>query len=490
MIFLVFLAFFFLFALPANAVDPVVTLNYPTLSKAKPKTIDWLKTIRQKVKPLTHSRGNRWPLIMMKGTGYEPLSSDSINMLLKRGITQHLKVDPSMIPAALKLQDMGSPVILMEGSHGAWPYTLEKDKTQWAHQYPTNQKVPPHWRDTPSPTRFQGWHLAAQKLRTILGEFRKKGVLVDAVWLDYEGEPSQANYYAATLSPSTRKLLPDEAVLNETSFRHYTRQLWVQLLSAYMAAPIREIFPNVSVSNWVVTLSSPQKPLLDWLNRTHPPLGPSLFTATTPIAYGIDTTFLVLWRKKYPLDQEHVDQLYMHVLLRQVSVDSENRQQMAPYLKAFPWVARWVPDHPNKKVPVMSRKRYREALIHLWLRGIDGMQVFNPAYPGQEDMAVFEVMDTVAIYDEMLAYRTFLDKGSVMNFEFPKVQDEGPVWSGLRLGDKAIVRVFWQGSQSKPLKIEPWEGYQVELKHSDQGVTYYLERTPNHTVKVSKVGGS
>lgn len=444
-----------------------------------PKSVDWLKIIREQIPPLTHERGHRWPLVLISGVGGKVLSDEDIRMLLARGMTQHLKPDSASIPAAHALQKAGSPVILMMATHprSAWPYTLEQDKTQWAHQYPDDLKVFPHWRDLPSPTRFRGWAVAGDDLRKTLSHFRSEKIIVDALWMDHEGEPSQANYYAAILSPTTRALLPPEAVVTEKAFRLYCRQLWVQLLSSYMAGPAREIFPKVSITNWIVTLSSPERPVLGWENQPHPPLGPTLFTATTPVAYGIDTAFLALWQKTYRLDKEHVDQFYMHILLRQVSADSENRQRQAPYMNALPWVGRWVMDYPDKKVPIMGRERYREALRHLWLRGIDGMQVFNPVYaPNMVGMAIAEVQDAVAIYDEMLAYRDFLEKGVVMHVQYPKIQARGPLWSGLRLEDEAIVRVFWQGSTIGRLTIKPWVGSRVTLNNPTRGATFHLRR--------------
>ena len=465
--------------LPASSAD----LLYPDYDLiAAPKSLagtDWLNIIRKRIPPLIHDRGQRWPLVLISGVGFKELPVEDINMLLARGITQHLELNENSIPAAHALQKANSPIILMTSTSvsSTWPYNLAKDKTQWAHQYPKDLKVPTHWQDLPSPNQFSGWAVAGDNLRKILGRFRAEKITVDALWMDHEGQPSQADYYAAILSPTTRALLPVEAVASEKAFQLYCRQLWVQLLSTYMAGPAREIFPKISTTNWVVSLSSPENPVLGWENQSHPPMGPTLFTATNTVAYGIDTAFLNLWKKSYILDQEHVDQFYMHILLRQVSADSENRQRLAPYIKSLPWVGRWVMDHPDKKVPIMSRERYREALRHLWLRGIDGMQVFNPVYASDKvDMAVVEVQDVVAVYDEMLAYRDFLEKAMVMHFNYPEVQDSGPLWSGLRLDDEAIVRVFWQGRKIGRLQIKPWPESVVTLNSPTRGATFHLRR--------------
>jgi hypothetical protein len=160
------------------------------------------------------------------------------------------------------------------------------------------------------------------------------------------------------------------------------------------------------------------------------------------------TMFFDQWKKSYPLDREHVDQLYTHLLMREVSTDAANRKIFAPHLESVPWVARWCSDgaqNEDAQRPIMSRERYREVLRHLWLRGIKTMQVFNALMPGYEEMALYEVQEAVAVYDEMLDVGDFLENGEVMNLQSPKIQDSGVVWSGLRVGDRAVVRTFKQG---------------------------------------------
>jgi len=63
----------------------------------------------------------------------------------------------------------------------------------------------------------------------------------------------------------------------------------------------------------------------------------------------------------------------------------------------------------------MTRERYREVLRHLWLRGVAAMQVFNSRHTGFEDMALPEVDDAAAVYDQMLAFREFPTGGDVLN---------------------------------------------------------------------------
>jgi hypothetical protein len=261
------------------------------------------------------------------------------------------------------------------------------------------------------------------------------------------------NDYAALRASTAASRLPPAILENEARYRDYRRRHWLFRLSRYLAAPVLRVYPGASVTNWVVMMSSSLHPVRSWDDWAHPPTPPLFFTDTNPIAYGIDTYYFSAWPEGHPVTRKNVDRFYTHLLLRQVSVDARNRAKLRPDLGAVAWVSRWVPDHPERRAPVMSRAAYREALRHLWLRGIDAMQVFNRAREGFEQYAVREVEDVQRVYNEMLAYREFLDDGEVMNFTVPDNKVPSVMWSGLKLGDHAVVRVTNLGSDRTSVEV-------------------------------------
>ncbi len=91
-------------------------------------------------------------------------------------------------------------------------------------------------------------------------------------------------------------------------------------------------------------------------------------------------------------------------------------------------------------------------------------------------MALPEVEDAVAAYDEMLAFRDFMDGGEVLSYGIPREEDDGVVWSGMRLADRAVVRVFKQGGGKARLTVRPWGQKEFELEADGEGQTYLLER--------------
>ncbi|MCU0766292.1 MAG: hypothetical protein MUE39_02775 [Gammaproteobacteria bacterium] len=439
-------------------------------------TLDWPRTIEACVPTLQHERGKRRPLVLWEGGDAAAFTDKTAKMLLDRGLVPAVRLDLAMIPVALQLQKAGAPVVLLDARTGSWPYDLVGDPAKWALTFAQNAQVPDAWRRLPVPGRFEGWAIAAQRLRDVLRSFHEAGVRVDAVWLDYETAPANIPFEAAKASREAGKEIPARALASNEAFHRYRWQLWLQLLSAYVAAPVREVYPAASVTNWMVMLSTLETPVTGWDNRPLPPSGLTLFNATNPVAYGVDRAVLASWEKdQVPTDADAVDRAYVGLLLRQPSQDGQNRQRIAPHLDSVVWVAREVQQLPDRKVPAMSRGAFREALRHLWLRGADAMEVYNGQRPGGLAAALAEVQDSATVFDEMLKYRDFLDQGEPMTFALPAVQEAGPLWSGLRMAEQAVVRVVWLGEGEGSAEVEGWPGFKITLPATRAGTTYLVK---------------
>lgn len=443
---------------------------YPVPAAAE---VDWHEALAN-LAPLDHERGGRWPLVLWDGVGFEPLEPAQIGTLLDRGIVQHLRLRRADTEAAGALSAAGAPVVLMEGAAGAWPYDTVDGGEDWRLQFAAEAEVRPEWRRLPDPTRTEGWERARELTRQRLQRYARHGIDVDAVWLDYEGALLNDDYHAVRASTAASRL-PRSIVESERRYRAYRRQHWLGRLSRYLAAPVRRVYPDAAVTNWVVMMSSANDPVLSWTDWPHPPSPPMAFTHSNPIAYGMDTYFLSAWPSGHGITRGNVDRFFTHLLLRQVSADARNRARSRPDMGAVVWVARWVPDNPEQRVPLMSRAAYREALRHIWLRGADAMQVFNPRREGYERYAVREVEDVQSVYGEMLAHREFLEKGKVMNFDVPGNRDATAVWSGLRLDDRALVRATGLGPQPARVNVCLGDGRCVDLDAPPDGRTYVLD---------------
>ena len=434
--------------------------------------LDLAKAIHERIKPLKNDRGRRWPMILWECLSFDPQPLETNRMLLERGLVQHVRMDDKMIPTAKAIQEAGGPVIMMEGAGGPWPASLAGDAAKWAHQFEPGYS-PGEGAKPCLALHHEGWAINADRVRGILRKYEEAGVTVNAVWLDWEGDPLGPQYEQARHCVRCKAMLPAGVLANPDNCRRYNWRLYTGLLDAYLAAPVREVFPTCSIANWMICYSTPDRPARFWGDSLLMPAIPAFFTHSNPIVYG-NTVHWKQWNPAWPLDREHVDQFYFQLLLRMVSDDAANRLRWAPDKRGVPWVARWCPDDEDPKIPLMSRERYREVLRHIWLRGTDAMQVFNATRRGYEDIVFAEVEDAVSVYDEMLAYREFLDAGEVMCTDSPGVQDSGAVWSGLRLEDRAVVRVFKQGGDTSEVKIEPWPGQAVSLAARPEGRTFIV----------------
>jgi len=153
---------------------------------------------------------------------------------------------------------------------------------------------------------------------------------------------------------------------------------------------------------------------------------------------------------------------------------------------SFPWVTRFCPlGEAADDIPDMSREAYRESLRHMWLRDIDGMQLFNAVWSGYEENWLRELQDAVLVYGEILAHRRLLAEGEAMNLAVPAVHDGGVLWSGLRAPERAVVRLCSQGATDSTAQIEAWPGVIVLLEAPVGGATYEITRDPLEVARIN-----
>lgn len=445
--------------------------------------------VLQQVPPLKHDVSGRLPIITWPPftlgpqdksfADKKPLPGEVYRELARRGLTQRLPMDAGYIPMAQAIQAAGGKIVLMEGAGGVGPFTLGPDPF---HKLPADYKRAKDEPIHPCPILFEGWAKRADQVRETLRQFKAAGVEVTAAWLDWEVEPwGWPDAYEQTkVCSRCRASMPKGALLTFDDYRRHIAAIRSDIFSAYLAAPLREIYPACSTTDWSAVYSSPERPSAScWANRQFPPRTIGLFTGTNPVAYGNDIFYQYHWKKEWnwPLDEAHMDRLYTAIMLAQVSHNAENQQRWAPERQCLPWVCRYCPDVDDDKIPILSRERYREILRHIWLRGADSMQIFNEPRPKHPAIAVEEVADVIQVYDEMLEYRSFLDDGVIMNTTAPTATDDGAIWSGLRLENEAVVRAFTMGDKAVRFSLTAWpDGAPAELEAPPQGRTYRLTR--------------
>jgi len=472
-------------------------------AKPEPKVRAWdVPEILKRVPPLKHDNTGRLPMICITPftmndqdksfNEAKPLPPEIIRELKARGLTQRIPPREKYIPYALALQKEGAGVIIVEdsafnGPNGSYPD--ERPMPETLHILPEGYKGLPRPGQQPvypCPLVLDGWKVKADSYREVFKKFKEAGVEVTGVWLDLEVEPYHmaAQWDEAKNCSRCRKLFPRGVLDDQKKYEGFIMRWRANVFGAYIVAPILEVYPGISVTNWAEVISTADIPAFGWTARApRPPHGVGLYTAANPVVYGTTLYYRQSWRKEanpdWPLDVPHMDRLYTQLMLSQISTHEANARRVAPELLSIPWVDRFCADDKDPKIPILSRERYREILRHTWLRGADGMQIFNPVWfaddPVRSPIAVEEIEDAVAIYDEMLAYREFLDDGETMDLTIPKATSDGPIWSGLKLKDRALIRAFTMGGEAVTAKITPFEnGPEVDLTCPPDGATYVL----------------
>ena len=259
-------------------------------------------------------------MIMWEGVSFEPQPKQVYIDLLQRGLTQHIRLDEKMIPTAKLLQEAGSPVIMMEGGGGTWPANLAGDPKEWQHQFEPGYT--PEGEVHPCLTTLnKGWSINADHIRNTLRKFKDAGVTVDAVWMDWEGDPygssDEEHYQQALHCKLCKAKLPPGVLATHANFEAYCRQLYIKFVDEYLAAPVHEIFPHCSVTNWDVKFSTPERPVAKWMGggRFHRRF-PTNYTDTNPVAYGDTLNFPLCWQNNYKLDSEHVNSILYALVAR------------------------------------------------------------------------------------------------------------------------------------------------------------------------------
>jgi len=472
-----------------------------------PSTVPWtLPELFTRVPPLTHDALGRLPLIVIEpfrltpeDRSFEeakPLPAEVIKGLAVRGLTQWIPPDARYIPFALALQQAGARVVFMEGNAfngpaGEVPDGLHQLPADFVRD-PEQPAQQPHY---PCPLLLEGWRQKADSLRAMLKKYKDAGVQVDAAWLDWEIEPypGKSQWNEARACSRCRAQFPPGVLDDFQRYRAFITRWRQSLFSTYVVAPFLEAYPTCSVTNWEVVISSPETPTPNWSGlRDIPPVSLGMFNTANPVVYGNTLWCKYHWQEawQWPLDVPHMDRVYTAVMLGEISAHCANALRSAPDSRSVPWVDRFCADDRDPKIPILSRVRYREILRHCWLRGTDSMQIFNPNWfptdPTYQAIVTEEVEDVVQVYDEMLAYRPILERGQVMNTAAPGITDNGPIWSGRRLGDTVLLRAFTQATRAVQVTITPFsDADPVTLSCPPNGATYLLTRQDKR-VKVER----
>jgi hypothetical protein len=426
------------------------------------------------VGPMRHSTAGRmpfmvWNLPLPLDDELVPLHRDGrlaryIVQLAERGIvpTVNLGWRWSMTGAltmARALQEGGRPVnILFPDPHVLEEHIYKGSKMGILAPTSTGAGLVRRWPCFPDAEARE----AAEYLRQKLQPFKDAGIEVQGVWLDDEGLPHPWNgaYFAQRLSEECRNRYPATALASFGQFTEWTLEFRARIFTEVIR-PSREMFPKARFGNYGDSTSGTDTRF--GLDALMPPLYAN--TRDLPAAFPAGAP-----------SQAAVDGFYAARLLR---IFSESNARKSPGKLSIPYVSRFVPDNASPEYRLgMSQRAYRELLRHVWLRGADALFLFNHGFPTKPQIVTHEasfasVEDARAVYDELLAHRSFLEGGTPVSFAVPRDLSREALWSGLRLGDLCLVRATPPPGAAATVRVAAFDGAGVELDVPAEG-TYYL----------------
>ena len=283
-----------------------------------------------------------------------------------------------------------------------------------------------------------------QQFRSFLDEYKAAGVMIDFLYLDWEIDgPIEWNggWQSSKLCTVCREHVPD--IDNFYAFQKALRDIRSELQRECCVDVVQEYFPDALIGNYSVY---PQSGVRYWYDyyETLPPgapffpdqeaknrpwpneFDPSGYTFANPVVYTWYATWS--WYPRWDND----DYRWFYNLLQVGTNAGRHTPQEIPLITWLHWHTT-APPADAPEVPQMSEEAHKELIWHLYLRGTDGLMMWCTAEETtQEIRLITEVMDG------MLAHREFIAEGEPVMFNVPN--EPGTVVSGLRLGDRLLVR--------------------------------------------------
>jgi len=293
-----------------------------------------------------------------------------------------------------------------------------------------------------------------EQFRSFLEPYRDADIEIDFLYLDWEIDgPIEWNgaWEHSKRCTVCREHIPD--IDDFGAFQAALREIRSALQRECCVEVVQEYFPQALIGNYSVNphggtrywydyyekLSEGAPHIADQLAKYRPwyhEFEPSGYTFANPVAY----TWYATW-SWYPA-WESDDYRWFYNLLKVGTNAGEHTPQEVPLVTWVHWNTT-APPADAPPVPQMSEWAYQEMLWHLFLRGTDGLMMWCR---GEETTKEVSLM--VEVLDGMLGYREFLGSQPVL-FHVP--DRPGTVVSGLRLGDRLLVRRTDFGDNPAPV---------------------------------------
>ena len=285
-----------------------------------------------------------------------------------------------------------------------------------------------------------------ERIERLVEAYRENGIPIRFIFADWEIDgPIEWNDAWSHSKRCTRCRSHVPEIEDFQAFQKALRTIRSDMQKKCFAEPVLARFPDALVGNYAVYPCDGYRYWVDFFEhedfadigvkrdgraRYRPWLADEFaltgYTFAMPVVYT--------WARCYRwYDFENADWRWFYNMLLAATNACKSAPADVPVIPFVHHKTIWVPGKPADDVAQFSTDKYKELLWHMLLRGVDGFALWC-----RDTELDFEVPPLQEVYAESLAHKDFLDSGTPVSFNVP--ESPGPVVSGLRLGDRVLLR--------------------------------------------------
>lgn len=411
--------------------------------------------------PLRHARGGRLPLYLWQlhglGTEDEALMSQLLGELNARGLAALASWNPN---PAQREKSLAAGLKLARAQHRLG-LDININATANLHSFFDGSEATAHV--TASGERFfdtsfaenrpmgcpfalsQRYPAIREQVEFFVEAYAREQLPIRFIFADWEIDgPIEWNqgWASSKRCARCREKLPE--LDNFAAFQNRLRVIRSDMQRQCFTEPVLRRFPQALVGNYAVYPhdgwrywydyfeKEPDEGLpyrLDQRAKVRPwahEFAATGYTFAMPVTY----TWYPTWSW---YDYPNGDYRWFYNMLQVGSNAAAHTPAATPIIDFVHWHTTAPPKEVDPAVQQMSAGAYQELLWHLLLRGHDALFLWSPRTEAIEETRLLH-----EVYAASLEYQDFLTNGVPVSFEVPRAQ--GPVVSGLRWGDRVLLR--------------------------------------------------
>lgn len=429
------------------------------------------KLLLDNTQPLKWERGNRLPLLLWPAIDCvspdEPDAEATLLALNEHGlaaIASWQQGDPAgSLDKALRLaklqRKLDLPICVDANSV---TYRFFNGDEALAH---VDAEGKPFW-DTSCAGQQQGCPFALEgripamkaQVEYFAKAYEAAGIAPDFVFADWEIDgPLEWNGAWEASKRCSRCQANLRHIEDFREFQRTLRSIRSRLQREAYAEPLTSRFPDALVGNYAVYPNDGWRYWYDYFEDFAPDNLPYRTDQKaryrewyqefpeTGFTYGMPVVYT--WYRIFDwYGFENPDYRWFYNLLMVGTNAAKSTPADLPLISFVHWHTTSPPPEPAEHVVQMSPEAYQELLWHLLLRGMDDFFLWCPSDEAPEEVRLLH-----EVWAASLEYHDFLTKGKPVSFEVPTW--EGPVISGLRLGNQVLVRRSDFDEASEPVTL-------------------------------------